>query len=224
VGLDGQLTCVARRHPDRPIRLLTGRLHRKLPVSLAFVDDTGPIVSGTVWFDDGDTTLDAATVEPMASLAVPREAQLTFGAPAPAASDSTFEGCYVCGPGNVEGLRLRRTPIGPGAVGCGSTPCPVTPPPTATWPRSSRPLRSTALRTQPALDSVVRRRRADGAGWLRGLVAAQRANTIEVGWRLRRWRRRDGRKVSTVIGLFDGSGTAYALARHLWITISLITT
>lgn len=237
----GTLTCLAARlAPDLPLRRLVGRLHRKLPVNtdfavhveasdagrvaLAVVDAQGPIVSGTVWLGGEPAAVDRAVVDTLAGIADPSSDQLAFSAtlpPSPAAEEGPFAGCYVCGPSNPQGLALRATPVGPGlgfvrfdpqadhadgdgrlapvfataALDCTAAPC----------------LRSTDWYG------------ADESMLLGGFdVAYLRPMPLrpEGGWRLPSLAGgRDGRKVTTHMGLFDRSGTVYATAKHLWVTI-----
>ncbi len=237
----GALTCVAAQvSPGLPLRRLVGRLHRKLPVATTFtvtvdliaaaqialtvLDDDGPIVSGTVWVGDEQPPVNSESMDILAALAAPSPEQLAFAdtlPPAQPPEDSPFAGCYVCGPSNTQGLRLRAVPVGPGqgfvrfdpdvehADGGGEL--------AAVFATAA--LDCTAAPCLRATDYYG----PDESMLLGGFdVTYLRPMPLrpEGGWRLPSHAGgRDGRKVTAHMGLFDQSGTVYAMAKHLWITI-----
>lgn len=237
----GTLSCVAAQvAPDLPLRRLVGRLHRKLPVAtsfavtvrteaegqvaLAVVDGDGPIVSGTVWLGGELAAVDAEVVDRLATIADPSAEQLGFAAtlpPVPADEDSPFAGCYVCGPSNPEGLRLRAVPVG---AGLGF----VRFDPDADHADSEGDLAAAFVTAALDCTAAPCLRATDYYGpdesmLLGGFdVAYLRSTPLrpDGGWRLPSLAAgRDGRKVTTHMGLYDRAGTVHATARHLWITI-----
>ncbi|TDO68277.1 hypothetical protein EV651_102196 [Kribbella sp. VKM Ac-2571] len=127
--------------------------------------------------------------------------------------DHPFPGCFVCGPANQNGLRLKPGPIGDGRTACTWTP-------------------AADLATDGLVDEVFLWAALDcPGGWTidlegRPSVLGQLTACIdarpEAGEEcvaLGRYLGEDGRKTFTASTLYDADGRVLARAKHTWITV-----
>ncbi|TCN29991.1 hypothetical protein EV644_13619 [Kribbella orskensis] len=154
-------------------------------------------------------TLDHATVDPVG----PDEAR-TAEAQYKGLVKHPFPGCFVCGPANAEGLRLRPGPLGDGRTAC-------------TWHPS------TDLAAEDGLvDPVFLWAALDcPGGWAidlegRPSVLGQMSACIdarppagEACVVMGRILSEDGRKTRTASTLYDSDGRVLARAQHTWILV-----
>jgi acyl-coenzyme A thioesterase PaaI-like protein len=247
----GVLTCIARRVSsldDPAVRRLTARLHLGIPqardlavgvtvrddgvIDLTVSDGDALLVTGAVELVESDVLRaglpselwGADRIEPIVDLADPDAVQRSFADAHPwrrPGPDSPFLHCFVCGSGNVDGLRVGAEPIAAGSA----------------W--AANPHASAFAEADGRLDTVIAVASLDcpSTPSFYGLpvLAEDEAvllGTYDVefcrvppatppgGWRLpSRFLRRDGRRIFADIGLVDGAGTLYALATATWITV-----
>jgi hypothetical protein len=127
--------------------------------------------------------------------------------------DHPFPTCFVCGPANQNGLRLKPGPIGDGRTACTWTP-------------------AADLATDGLVDEVFLWAALDcPGGWTidlegRPSVLGQLTACIdarpEAGEEcvaLGRYLGEDGRKTFTASTLYDADGRVLARAKHTWITV-----
>ncbi len=149
-----------------------------------------------------------ATIDPV----LPEEARAAEAAYR-GLQDHPFPTCFVCGPANQNGLRLKPGPIGGGRTACTWTP-------------------AADLTTDGLVDEVFLWAALDcPGGWTidlegRPSVLGQLTACIdarpEAGEEcvaLGRYLGEDGRKTFTASTLYDADGRVLARAKHTWITV-----
>ena len=129
-------------------------------------------------------------------------------------SNHPFPTCFVCGPANAGGLRLKPGPVGDGRTAC-------------TWKPAADLANGDGLVDEvflwSALDcpggwAIDMEGRPSVLGQLTACIDA-RPQAGEECVALGRYLGEDGRKTFTASTLYDADGRVLARARHTWITV-----
>jgi acyl-coenzyme A thioesterase PaaI-like protein len=129
-------------------------------------------------------------------------------------ADHPFPGCFVCGPDNAEGLRLRPGPLGDGRTACTWNPAADL----AAGDGLVEPVFLWAALDCPGGWSIDLEGRPSVLGQMSASIDARPAAgepCVVMG----RLLSEDGRKTHTASTLYDADGRVLARARHTWILV-----